>query len=125
MVRKENVEIPNDVCSAPTVLSLIASKWTVMVMHALQRDTLRYSELSKAIPLITQKVLTDTLRKLERNGIIERAVYPVVPPKVEYKLTNLGAELLVATEVMAQWADDHIEAVWLAQKTYDESVAVS
>ncbi|MDB5167678.1 MAG: transcriptional regulator, HxlR family [Candidatus Saccharibacteria bacterium] len=118
------VGIENNECSAPTVLSLIASKWTIMAMHALQKDTLRYSEISRAIPLISQKVLTDTLRKLERNGIIERTVYPVVPPKVEYKLTDLGTKLLLVTEVMAQWADDHIEAVWLAQKTYDEGITV-
>jgi DNA-binding HxlR family transcriptional regulator len=119
------VRIQNNECSGPTVLNLIASKWTVMVMHALQQNTLRYSQLSKAIPLISQKVLTDTLRKLERNGIIVRTVYPVVPPKVEYKLTDLGTELLSVTEVMAHWADDHIEAVLQAQESYDESVAAS
>jgi DNA-binding HxlR family transcriptional regulator len=123
MVRKEDVNIIHIGCPPYVVLSLIASKWTVVVLHALQNDTKRYNEIMKAIPGITQKVLTDTLRKLERDGIIERIVYPVVPPKVEYKLTKLGSGLLAKTEMIAAWAEENIDQVNSARQSYDERAA--
>lgn len=101
------------------VLDLIASKWTVLVIHALQAETKRYGEISKAVEGITQKVLTDTLRNLERDGIVARVIYPVVPPKVEYELTALGLKLLAITEGMAQWAEDHFAEVEHARQRYD------
>ncbi len=120
MVRiKEEEDILRPECAAPSVLNLIASKWTVMVMHVLRHGVKRYSELTTAMPGITQKVLTATLRKLERNGIVERTVYPVVPPKVDYKLTKLGHELLHATEGMAEWAEGYSKQVTKAQLDYD------
>ena len=76
------------------MLGLIASKWTILVIHALQHDTKRFSEIVKAVEGITEKVLTDTLRSLERDGIVERIMHPVIPPKVEYKHTSLGLKLL-------------------------------
>ena len=104
-----------------TVLAIIASRWTVLVMNALQSDTRRYSELTKILKGITQKVLTETLRKLERDGIVERKVYPVVPPRTEYKLTPLGLSLLEATDRMAQWAVRHSDEVASAREAYDTS----
>jgi DNA-binding HxlR family transcriptional regulator len=96
-----------------------------MVMHALQKDTKRYSEITRTIPGITQKVLTDTLRKLERNGIVERIVYPVVPPKVEYRLTDLGHRLLATTEMFAIWAEDNGEQVMKSRNAYDKRLEES
>jgi DNA-binding HxlR family transcriptional regulator len=122
MVRVENESILHAGCSSRLVLDLIASRWTVLVLHALQQDTKRYSEITRAIPGITQKVLTDTLRKLERNGVAERIVYPVVPPKVEYRLTDLGKGLLQATDTLAQWAETNMEAVMLARDVYDRGI---
>jgi DNA-binding HxlR family transcriptional regulator len=119
MVRDKDETILQSDCSSQ-VLSIIASRWTVMVMHALQTDTKRYSEITRTIPGITQKVLTDTLRKLERNGIVERIVYPVVPPKVEYKLTGLGHRLLTTTEMLAMWAEDNGEQVMESRNAYDK-----
>lgn len=101
------------------VLDLIASKWTLLVLHALQNEVRRYGELNKMVDGVTQKVLTETLRKLERDGIVERLVYPIFPPKVEYKLTSLGLELLKVTEAMAKWAEDHFEEVEHARYEYD------
>lgn len=101
------------------VLDLIASKWTVLVIHALQDETKRFSEINKAVEGITEKVLTDTLRNLERDGIVKRDIYPVIPPKVEYRLTLLGLKLLNVTETMSQWADNHFEEVEHARKRYD------
>ncbi|MDB5170222.1 MAG: transcriptional regulator, HxlR family [Candidatus Saccharibacteria bacterium] len=119
MVRKENESILQAGCSSNLVLSIIASRWTVMVLHALQQDTKRYSDITRAIPGITQKVLTDTLRKLERNGIVERIVYPVVPPKVEYKLTDLGHTLFTTTEMLAAWAETNGHMVLQSRDLYD------
>jgi DNA-binding HxlR family transcriptional regulator len=96
-----------------------------MVLHALQKDTKRYSEITRTIPGITQKVLTDTLRKLERNGIVERIVYPVVPPKVEYKLTDLGHRLLTTTEMLATWAENNGKQVMESRDAYDKRLEES
>ncbi len=101
------------------VLDIIASKWAVLIVCALQHDTKRFSTISKVVGGITQKVLTDTLRKLERDGIVERAVYAVVPPKVEYKLTPLGTELLEICQIMAQWAENHTDQINRARNLYD------
>lgn len=101
------------------VLGLIASKWTILVMHALQQETKRFNEINKEVKGITEKVLTDTLRNLERDGIVKRVIHPVIPPKVEYKLTPLGLKLLNVTETMAQWADNHFKEVERAREEYD------
>lgn len=122
MVREENNTILMASCPSYLVLSIIASRWTVMVLHALRQDTRRYSDITRAIPGITQKVLTDTLRKLERNGIVERTVYPVVPPKVEYKLTNLGQSLFKTTEMMAQWAESNGDEIKKSRDRYDNQL---
>jgi DNA-binding HxlR family transcriptional regulator len=118
----ENEDIMRDGCLSQTVLGIIASRWTVMVMHALQGDTKRYNQLTKTIGGISQKVLTDTLRKLERDGIVRRTVYPVVPPKTEYALTPLGLTLLKVTDQMAKWTEKHIHEVIAARSIYDDSL---
>ncbi len=100
-------------------LNLLVSKWTVSVIYELCHDTKRYSEIHKAIDGVTQKALTDTLRKMERNGLIERIIYPVIPPKVEYKLTALGLELHKMTGAMADWLETHVEELDRAQNAYD------
>lgn len=76
------------------ISDIISGKWTMPIICVLQKDTLRYNAIEKALPSITQRALTITLRKLERNGMLDRYVYPSVPPQVEYKLTPLGLELL-------------------------------
>src|SRR4051812_32354698 len=81
-------------CGAQRVLERIATKWTALVIHVLARGTRRYSELQREVGGISQKMLTQTLRGLERDGLVERTVYPVVPPRVEYALTPLGQTLV-------------------------------
>ena len=105
-------------CPSREVLDLIANKWTVRVLHILNRQTLRYNELKRKIPGISQKVLTGVLRNLEESGIITRTVYPVIPPKVEYTITKLGATLLVSIESLQQWAEAHIPEVQKAREVY-------
>lgn len=101
------------------LLELIGSKWTIPVMYSLQTETKRYNEIHKAVPHTTQKVLTGTLKQLERNGIIERTVHPTSPPKVDYRLTELGRELLGVTDTMAVWAGKNHAQILSAQKAYD------
>ena len=98
---------------------LLARKWTLRIAVTLSGDTKRHSELAKCLPGITQKVLTETLREMERTGIVERFVYPVVPPKVEYKLTEVGLELLKLSKEFASWFDTHHENIHKAKRIYD------
>lgn len=100
-------------------VGLLARKWTLKIAIALDRDTKRHSEIARCLPGITQKVLTETLREMERTGIVERAIYPVVPPRVEYKLTSVGVELLKLSRAFAGWFDTHHEIIHKAKKVYD------
>lgn len=95
-------------CGSQLVLDLIANRWTALVIYALVGGTQRYSELHRKIGGVSQKMLTQTLRKLERDGLVERRVYPVVPPKVEYSLTPLGRTLTGPLQAICQWAEEHL-----------------
>src|SRR5215472_13549787 len=97
-----NVLDPN--CGSRQVLALIADRWTAIVIYALARGTMRFGQLQREIGL-SQKVLTDTLRALERDGLVQRTVYAVVPPKVEYRLTELGASLIEPLSALCRWAE--------------------
>ena len=100
------------------IVDILASKWVIRIIYTLEHDTKRFSEIHKSIPDATQKILTETLRKLERNGLIDRHIYPVIPPQVEYKLTALGRDLLKLTDVISEWADTHAGEIKRAQKSY-------
>lgn len=97
----------------------ISGKWTVMIVHTLSQKSHRAGELKREVTGISHKVLTQTLRKLERDGIVSRKVYPVVPPQVEYSLTPLGKSLISLLTDMRSWAKNHFEEVAQARKTYD------
>lgn len=101
-------------------VGLLARKWTLRIAVTLSGDTKRHSELAKCLPGITQKVLTETLREMERTGIVERFVYPVVPPKVEYKLTKIGLELLKLSHEFATWFDTHYDGIHKSKRIYDK-----
>ncbi len=95
---------------AREVIDRIADKWTLLVIDALgKNEKLRFTQLRKHINGISQKMLTQTLRRLERDGLISRHVYPVVPPKVEYKLTELGGSLLVTVKAICGWVDQNLQ----------------
>ena len=102
------------------VLTLIADKWTVLIIHTLSDKTLRHNELSRSLGDISQKVLTQALRKLERNGIITRTVYPVVPPKVEYALSPIGRSLVSTLGTLSSWAETHFPEVLSARERFDK-----
>jgi DNA-binding HxlR family transcriptional regulator len=90
------------------VLDRIADKWTALIIHVLANGTQRYAELRRAIGGISQKMLTQTLRSLERDGLILRKVHPVVPPKVEYSLTRLGRTLIDPLQALCRWSERHL-----------------
>jgi len=102
------------------VLGLIADHWTPLVIYALEEDTMRFGQLLKRIDGISKKMLTQTLRALERNGLVQRVVYPVVPPIVEYSLTPLGQTLREPMNALKIWAYGHLQEVAYAQTTYDQ-----
>src|SRR5256885_1383542 len=102
------------------VLARVGDKWSVFVITLLGERTMRFTELQRSIEGISQRMLTLTLRQLERNGLVERVVYPVVPPRVEYSLTVLGTTLLEPLVAMARWADVHRPDIEAARAEYDE-----
>lgn len=108
-------------CDSRQVLELIADKWTAIIIYRLAQGTKRYSEIQREISGISQKMLTQTLRGLERDGIVERKVYPVVPPKVEYSLTPLGETLIEPLCKLCEWAETHVSEVEAARTHYDNS----
>ncbi|WP_246079753.1 winged helix-turn-helix transcriptional regulator [Nonomuraea mesophila] len=98
---------PEDSAFIREVLDRIGDKWTVLVISTLSTGSLRYSDLQASIPGISQRMLTQTLKHLERDGLITRTAYAEVPPRVEYDLTDLGRSLLNAVTAMAAWAVAH------------------
>ena len=112
-------DVYNEHCPTRMVLDRIADKWTVLIIGALENETKRFGELRREIGGVSQKMLTQTLRGLERDGIVTRVVYPSVPPKVEYSLTKLGHTLVRILEAIRQWSERNIEDVLKAREHYD------
>ncbi len=111
-------------CPSNQVLEMISGKWTVLVVYALSRGMMRYGELRRLIHGISKKMLTQTLRELERNGLVDRKVYAVVPPKVEYTLSPLGETLVATLSGICNWAEAHLDEVVEAQAVYDAAQAL-
>jgi DNA-binding HxlR family transcriptional regulator len=110
-------------CTAREVLTRVGDKWSVLVIALLGHETLRFSELKRRIEGISQRMLTLTLRQLERDGLVERTVYPTVPARVEYTLTPLGATLLDTVLALSAWAVEHRADIQTARLNYDERQA--
>lgn len=106
-------------CPTRLVLKRIADKWTVLIVISLAKGTKRFGELRRELDGISQKMLTQVLRGLERDGLVSRQVYPTVPPKVEYSLTDLGLTLVSLLDGIRNWSESHIEAVLECQNQYD------
>jgi DNA-binding HxlR family transcriptional regulator len=103
------------------ILNRIGDKWSVMVVGYLTRKTMRFNELRHAIGGISQRMLTLTLRNLERDGLVTRTVYPEIPPRVEYQLTPLGRTLTDPLDALWNWAGAHGNEVRSARIAYDAS----
>src|SRR6059058_1488899 len=95
-------------CPSRIVLERIADKWTALIIQVLANGTQRYASLQRTIGGISQKMLTQTLRSLERDGLVLRKVHPVVPPKVEYSLTRLGRTLIDPLHALCRWSEKHL-----------------
>lgn len=120
----ETIELHGNVyagdCPTRQVLDRIGDKWTPLVMGVLEEGTMRFSDIKRRIGGISQKMLTQTLRNLERDGLITRKVYAEVPPRVEYSLTPLGETLTEALAAIRHWAESNIDSVLEAQAKYDQ-----
>lgn len=102
-------------CPTRAVLDLIADKWTALVIHVLADGTHRFGELQRAIDGISQKMLTQTLRRLEHDGLVQRTVFPEVPPRTHYALTPLGKTLREPLQSLCAWAEKHLPAIATAR----------
>ena len=103
------------------ILDLAGDKWSLLVIGALAGGDARYSDLDTAIPAISRRMLTLTLKNLQRSGLVDRTSYPQVPPRVEYSLTSLGASLLSAIEPLAAWSTEQHTEIRRHQDAYDMS----
>ncbi|MFI9503039.1 winged helix-turn-helix transcriptional regulator [Nocardia sp. NPDC052566] len=112
-------------CPARELLSVLADKWVLLVLGTLRSNEgpVRFNDLRRRLDGITQKMLTRTLRNLERDGLVQRRVYPTVPPRVEYSLTDLGASLGELSHAMGVWAVEHEDRIRTARAEFDAAAA--
>ncbi|MEO8908065.1 MAG: helix-turn-helix domain-containing protein [Microbacteriaceae bacterium] len=106
-------------CPTRRILDRIGDRWTVLVVGVLGEGTARFSELRRRVEGVSQKMLTQTLRALERDGLVRRTVYPEVPVRVEYALTDAGRTLLEPLRVLQEWSIEHLGDVSVSQEAYD------
>ncbi|MDE1996795.1 MAG: helix-turn-helix transcriptional regulator [Rhizobiaceae bacterium] len=95
-------------CPVEATLSLLDGKWKGVILFHLMDGTLRFNEIRRKLPAVTQRMLTKQLRELEESGLVSRTVFPVVPPRVDYALTPLGASLEPIIKAMAQWGEENV-----------------
>ncbi|MDV9172030.1 helix-turn-helix domain-containing protein [Streptomyces sp. W16] len=105
------------------ILDLVGDKWSILVIGALAGGDARYSDLDTTIPAISRRMLTLTLKRLQRDGMVDRTAYAEVPPRVEYSLTDLGASLLSAIQHLAAWSSEHHDEIRRHQNAYDGKAA--
>jgi DNA-binding HxlR family transcriptional regulator len=114
---------PRVVALVNEMIGRVADKWTMLILDVLSKQgEMRFTRLGEMVGDISQKMLTKTVRQMERDGLLTRTVHPVVPPKVEYKLTELGLNLSAAFCGVWMWAEQYYEQVAEARKKYDESL---
>jgi len=114
----------NPVCQTISgLLQRIGDKWSVLVVGTLAGGSKRFNELRREIPTVSQRMLTLTLRNLERDGLVSRTVTPSIPPRVDYELTQLGRSLQGPIQGLTQWALDHVGSIHEAQARYDSDRA--
>jgi DNA-binding HxlR family transcriptional regulator len=111
-------------CPCRDLLDLVGSKWTALAIGALENGPMRFGELKRRLEGISQKMLTQTLRTLERDGLVTRTVYPSVPLRVEYELTELGRSVTEPLAALRSWAQRNYDAVAEAREAFDNSEPV-
>ena len=114
-----NLHVADECRAVSEVLARVGDKWTILVVNELGNGPRRFNEIRRALGSISQRMLTLTLRNLERDGLATRTVFPTVPPKVEYELTTLGRSLLVPVSGIGLWARQNREAIQQARKRFD------
>ncbi|MGB7286581.1 MAG: helix-turn-helix domain-containing protein [Salaquimonas sp.] len=123
MKKREEIEreLGLDLCPIRTILAQIGDKWSLLVLLLLRDGQHRFSAIQKAIPDISQRMLTQTLRKLERDGLVNRTVTPTIPPRVDYDITTLGQSLFEPIGEMVKWAVTRQPDIISARKQYDQN----
>ena len=116
-----NLHVPEDCRAVSEVLSRVGDKWTILVVSELGNGPKRFNEIRRALGSISQRMLTLTLRGLERDGLVTRTVFPTVPLKVEYELTKLGRSLLEPVSGIGLWARQHRTAIEAARQRFDSA----
>lgn len=115
-----NLHEPADCRAVSEVLARVGDKWTVLVVSTLGDGPKRFNEMCRALGSISQRMLTLTLRGLERDGLVKRTMFPTIPPRVDYALTRLGRSLLEPESELGSWARQHRAAIEEARKRFDE-----
>jgi DNA-binding HxlR family transcriptional regulator len=114
-----NLHVPEDCRAVSEILARVGDKWTVLVVVVLGGGPKRFSEIRRALGSISQRMLTLTLRGLERDGLVTRTVFPTIPPRVDYELTGLGRSLLKPVSGLGQWARQNRAAIADARRRFD------
>ena len=118
-VRAPEASNPHEACNAVVeTLARIGDKWTVMVVGALSKGPIRYNEIGRRVEGISQRMLTLTLKGLEQDGLVTRTMYPTIPPRVDYELTELGRKLIVPLKALAEWARENRPAMLAAREAF-------
>ena len=112
-------------CPSRQVLARISDKWVTLILVALAGGPLRYSDLGRVITGVSQKMLTQTLRTLERDGLVSRTVTASVPVRVDYQLTPLGDSLMPAVNAVKSWAEEHISEIEASRTAYDQQASAT
>ncbi len=110
-------------CPSRQVLDALSDKWVTLVLTALADGPRRYSDLARTIAGVSQKMLTQTLRTLERDGLVTRTITPSVPVRVDYELTELGQTILPVVGAIKAWSESHIQEIHAARTAYDQTAA--
>src|SRR6476469_5141676 len=118
-----NLHVPEDCRAVSEVLSRVGDKWTILVVSELGNGPKRFNEIRRALGSISQRMLTLTLRGLERDGLVTRTVFPTVPPRVDYALTPLGATLHETIRSLVTWTETHQNQIAAARAAYDKRAA--
>jgi len=117
--RDGRFDVLAEACPTRQVINRIGDRWSLLVLYALEHETLRFQQLRRAVDGVSQKMLTQTLRGLERDGLVRREVFACVPPRVEYSLTDLGRGLAGRIRAIREWAYTHMDEISGARAQYD------
>lgn len=123
MKKKEETNSIIEICPVRNVIARFGNKWALLTLLIIgEHDVVRFNELNRLIPDVSSRVLSSTLRTLEADGLIDRKVYAVVPPKVEYRLTDIGQSLLPLIRQLTEWAQTNMKKVLNHRKEYESSL---